>query len=235
MIPEVFSFTLDNADEPTREILVRGCGAAGIAVEAALEDVTEAEPRRRSLAFVVCDPDSHQSVTSATWLANTLRDEEIFTVGVALGPCDAYFSDAVDLLVRIPADDAAAVLRPLVGATAGESLLPFDVVDVRWLFSEGGDAIAHRRNGITAMADLHSAVDDVIDALRGRGALTDDSDWLLLVLRYGPEFAIGQSAEIATAGTIEERPRTALFGTFRDPHYGDTAELIAIARVSAAR
>ena len=124
-MPEFFDFTLDDAQELTPDILVRGCGAAAVAVEAALDDVTAGEPRRRSLAFVVCDPDSHQSVTSAAWLANTLQQEGIFTVGVALGPCDACFLEAVDLLIRVPSAEAPAVPATTRGRSSGKVATPF--------------------------------------------------------------------------------------------------------------
>ena len=233
-MPEFFDFTLDDAPESTPDILVRGCGAAAVAVEAALDDVTGGEPRRRSLAFVVCDPDSHQSVTSAAWLANTLQQEGIFTVGVALGPCDACFLEAVDLLIRVPSSEAPAVLRPLVGAAVGRSRLPFDAVDLRWLFRDGGEAIADRRCGIARVADVSAAVDASIGALRGRGALTDESDWLLLVLRHGPAFEIGTPMSIVMAGGVEVERRTVLLGTFCDQSCGEAAELVAVARVSGA-
>lgn len=224
-------FTPDSADPWTGAILVQGIGAAATTVEDALEDVTQRRQPWYPLAFVVCDPDSLHSVTSATWIARNLQDHETLTVGVALGPCGEYFSDAVDLLIRMPAEDAAAVLRPLVGATAGFAHIPFDVTDLRWLFGGGGEAIAERRTGITTMAELSAAIEEAIAATRSRGALTDDRDWLLFVFKHGPTFGAGKPSAIVTGGASESEERPVLFGTFCDQQYGDQGELITLARV----
>jgi hypothetical protein len=220
----------DEVDQWTGAILVQGVGPAAESVEVALEDVTRQQPWY-PLAFVVCDPDSRNAVTSATWIAKSLQDVETLTVGVALGPCGEYFSEAVDLLIRLPAAEAAAVLRPLVGVTAGFAHIPFDVSDLRGLFGGGGEAIAERRAGITTMAALSDAMDETIAATRNRGALTDDRDWLLFVFRHGPTFGVGTSTAIVTGGAHEPKERPMLFGTFCDQHYGDQGELIALARV----
>ena len=224
-------FSPDGADPWTGAILVQGFGAAAATVEDALEDVTQRRQPWYPLAFVVCDPDSLHSVTSATWIARTLQDHETLTVGVALGPCGEYFSDAVDLLIRMPGEDAAAVLRPLVGVTAGVAFIAFDVTDLRCLFRAGGEAIAERRAGITTMAALSAAMDETIAATRRRGALTDDSDWLLFVFRHGPDFGVGTPSAVVTGGSGEPKSRPVLFGTFCDPQYGDQGELILVARV----
>jgi len=224
-------FSNDEVDPWSGAILVQGVGAAATAVENALEDVTPRRQPTYPMAFVVCDPDSEQSVTSATQLANRLQEQETFTVGVALGPCDEFFSDAVDLLIRVPASDAAAVLRPIIGATAGGSLLPFDVTDLRWHFQSGGEAIADRQYGITSLEDLGPAIDASIRALRSRGALTDEGDWLVCVLQHGPAFGVGKSTSVATAICKEHPPQLMLFGTFWDTNYGEEAELISLARV----
>jgi hypothetical protein len=123
------------------------------------------------------------------------------------------------------------VLRPLVGATAGFAYIAFDVTDLRWLFGGGGEAIAERRTGITTMAALSAAIDETITATRRRGALTDDSDWLLFVFRHGPAFGVGKPTAIITGGSDEAKERPVLFGTFCDQQYGDQGELITLARV----
>lgn len=221
----------DENDPWSGAILVQGVGAAAAGVEEALADVTLTRQRTYPLAFVVCDPDSRHSVNSATFIANSLQDQETLTVGVALGPCGEYFSEAVDLLIRLPAEDAAAVLRPLLGATAGFAHLPFDVTDLRGLFGGGGEAIAERRGGITTMAGLSAAMDETIAATRSRGALTDVSDWLLFVFRHGPTFGVGTPSTIVTGGSGEPEERPVLFGTFGDQAYGNQGELITLARV----
>lgn len=224
-------FANDDVDPWTGAILVQGFGAAADTIEDALEDVTKGRQPWYPLAFVVCDPDSRHSVTSATWSARTLQEQETLTVGVALGQCGEYFSDAVDLLISMPGDDAAAVLRPLVGATAGFAHIPFDVTDLRWLFGGGGKAIAERRDGIITMAMLSAAMDETIAATRSRGALTDDSDWLLFVFRHGPAFGVGKTSALITGGSDEPEERPVLFGTFCDQQYGHQGELITLARV----
>jgi hypothetical protein len=223
--------TPHNADPRTAAVLVQGVGSAAAAVEDALADVMQPQQPWHSLAFIVCDPDTRQAVTSATWLAHTLQEQQTFTVGVALRPCDAHFNEAVDLLLRVPAEDATAVLRPLVGAAGGESILPFDVTDLRWHFRSGGEAIADRQTGITSMAELREAMNASLLALRRRGALTDDGDWLVWVLQHGPKFSVGKAASFAPVVMKEAPPQLVLFGTFRDTNYGDEAQLIALARV----
>ncbi len=220
----------DNSRFPSG-LTILGFGAAANAVVDALDDVIEPPLPNNAIAFVLCDPDNPRSIDAACYAARALEDTDTLTVGVALGACGEWFTETVDLIMHVRAEEAADVLRPLFGGPGSRALHPLDIPELRWLIKQGGEVIAERHPGPSTGAGLRIAIDESLATVRSRGALTDDSDWYIIILRYGPAYDLQRLDGTLGGGEGDAAERPTVFGTFLDPRYGRNAELVMFARV----
>jgi hypothetical protein len=206
------------------------CGVSGSWSDG-IRDVIEPPRPDNAIAFVRCDPYNPRSIDAASYAAPVLEDTDTLTVGVALGACGAWFTETV-ILMHIRAEEAADVLRPLFGGPGSRALHPLDIPELRWLIKQAGEVIAERHPGPSSGTGQKVAIDESVARVRSRGALTDDSGWCNIILRYGPAFDLRVLDGTLGGGEDGVAERPAVFGTFLDPRYGRNDELVMFARLS---
>jgi hypothetical protein len=186
-----------------------------------------------AIAFVLCDADTPDSRLSAILDARAVRRRGLLTFGVALHPGSVHFTSAVDMLLRVEAEDAERVVRTMIEMILWHPLICIDLVDLRLLMHERGEAVVERRVGVT-QGMLADALRDALASARDRGALTNPDDWLLVMLRHGAQFGVaGMEPLISADPQLLDEERPVMFGTMLDEDCGDTLEIIVLARIHA--
>ncbi|MCC6245807.1 MAG: hypothetical protein IT353_23445 [Gemmatimonadaceae bacterium] len=189
-----------------------------------------APPPIRSTAFVIMSAETHEQVARAVASVATLREHDAFVVGLAINACPPAFVEAVDIVLRVAAEHVEGLVRVFLGAQGSFGVTPLNLADIRLLMHGGGEAVVafHTTDNIDAFGEcIRLALRDV----RDRGALTDDEDWLFVLVRDRALFSIFQDVMLDEELESDRAVRSVRVGVMSGRERKSVSEVYAIARV----